>query len=373
MKKFLYFVALTAVFIGPMLWWIHYRHGLLPADITLLTFRRAVIEDNFLKLMIVVNTIMYFNALPQILFDGSARPKAPSASTQANTATQQQRHVAPGQQKFIDVPVQSNSTSNFEKAYGAPRPTQQSQQAAPQTQPATQAAVEELHVAQVVGESPSFNALDTSSLYIERQAQAQPAPTIDSNTTSLAEAAMRDMGRSRANSALEDKGYFSFRDIAIDGTVLDLVSIASDDVLTLTIVDPTFGEIVAVDKYDFESSADWYTTEKSYNSPVIKVLRAKRAVEEMFKQTLPDDHGIEIQAYVALPIGSISNAADMKDIWADMGVNVVRLDSYVDLPEFKELISDRADKEVFPDYKEYVETLIDYFKDKEESVGQKAA
>jgi len=119
---------------------------------------------------------------------------------------------------------------------------------------------------------------------------------------------------------LEEKGYDVLRNIPIKKNVADYVAVSSDKLL-LFVVDKEPGDWLADEERFNDEEPLWFSENSHRISPVRKADILREKFEKLLEES---DLHLEIVPYVVVISGNIINAEDMLDVWADMGINVVR-------------------------------------------------
>lgn len=120
---------------------------------------------------------------------------------------------------------------------------------------------------------------------------------------------------------LTQKGYDIIPSAIIKSTKVDCIAV-SKDTLLVCLVDKEVGDWLADEEKFNDEEPLWFSESSHRISPVRQVdvvcdlLRTKLAVTDMKFKVIP---------HVIIQTGNVINAEDMFEIWADMNVNVTRI------------------------------------------------
>lgn len=120
---------------------------------------------------------------------------------------------------------------------------------------------------------------------------------------------------------LKQKGYDVIPAAIIKNTTIDYVAVSKNQ-LILCLVDKEVGDWLADEEKFNDEEPLWFSESSHRISPVRKIdiardiLKTKLAVSDMNYEIIP---------YVIIQSGNIINAEDMFEIWANMNINVTRI------------------------------------------------
>ncbi|MDR0367312.1 MAG: hypothetical protein LBH41_01935 [Rickettsiales bacterium] len=404
---------LSAVLVAPVAWWLWAGHGVEFGPGGLAKARAAFAGDMFLRGVLVANSFLYILAFVKIMFARAgalpqqqpqvqfqyAAPFAPAfiGMIDPDDPKWQALYSERGAAGFgteakarADAGGQAQAAQARADAGGQARAAQARADAGvPLASPAAAAGLEGAPTALV---SAGLEASSAASALTGLAAKTDEAPTdeadanananaarpyspsAEDNIISIAEASVRKMYRSKLGAFFAERSYLDLGPASVDGVDLDFAAIASDDILAIGIIDSSFGSVVANDSSGISDSAQWYAPNKRYTSPVWRAAMALGSIKDMMAQALPPDNGVEIRAFVVATNASIENAEAARETWSSLGVDVVKLDSYQDnLDDMALVLPDRAGTEILDQYREFVETMLAFFNEKDAREGSRKA
>ena len=362
-KKLLYILIITGILIGPIMYWMNAWWGVKFNKIPSIgVFRYVFIQDRFLLVVSAVNLSLYVIALLRIITlkdshkndntknEGEGKQVENSASFLSNTKQSDiakwenlygnnAHNVNISNDKKVENENKSEPVTNTSKPM---ENTKNIEQNAP-----VQATTQAQNISQPVNQNT--NTVDEK----------------DNVVSMPAVLTARDVYKNMIDDILIDAGYVDMGSHTIGNTDIDFVAIAESDTLVLGLVSTEGGEIIANEiSGSNNETPSWFTNERKFSSPVWEVKNVANMVQSMINEVLPEDNGILIKPIVVLPNAIISNYADIKAKWDEIGVDVVRFMNRSELPNLVDVLPDKSGTEVLESYKNFVNTLMKYFSKK---------
>ncbi len=367
-KKLLYFVAITAILISPIMYWMNSWWGVkfnkLPS---FGTFVYVLSQDKFLLTVSCINFALYLIAIIKIFTlkekdNGEKNTSDKEVKTESNYPS------------FLNNTSQSD-IAKWENLYGNKVHASDAKQVQPVTENNENIAPENQTFL-----PPENNAPSIEEQKNETQISIQ-TPSVNSNTVKADNVvdmpevvSARDVYKNMIGDILIDNGYENIGSQVIANTDVDFVAIAESDTLILGLITTETGDIIANEILNAGSeSPSWFTNEHKFTSPVWEIKNVSNMVQNMINEVLPEDNGIVIKPIVVIPNATISNFEDIKAKWEEIGVDVVRFMNHSDLPNLTDILPNKAGTEVLESYKNFVNTLMKYFNQKSKKAPIKKA
>lgn len=361
-KKLLYIFIITAVLVGPIMYWLNSLWGvsiLKLANIELLKY--IMTHDKFLSTATAINSVLYIIALVKI-FTMKERHKD---NTNEQVKTTKNEEVGPS---FLNNTSQSE-ISKWENLYGSNNtPVNQNAPKQEDVQP-LQSQSEISPSAPVQQERQN----EEVKISVQPKNNAEQPRPVSENIVNMPESVTaRDVYKNMINDIILDNGYTNMGAQVIANTDVDFVSIAESDTLILGLISTETGEIIANEISNSSDDApSWFTNEHKFTSPVWEIKNVANIVQNMINEVLPEDNGIVIKPIVVLPSATVSNFEDIHSKWEEIGVDVVRFMNHSKLPNLTDVLPDKKGTEVLESYKNFIDTLMKYFKQKARKIPAK--
>ena len=349
-KKFLYLAIITAILIGPILYWMNAWWGIQLNTMTIGVLIYVYSQDKFLLIVSCINLALYLIAIAKIL---TLKEK----ETEEINSNEKQDPNTPS---FLNNTSQQD-IAKWENLYGNKvNPTNnESNQVAKDEVSNTQNTVPNVNTKQE--ENQTQISIQTSS-----QSQTQQTNNNENNVVNIPEVvSARDVYKNMIGDILLDNGYENIGAQVIANTDVDFVAIAESDTMVIGLITTESGDIIANEISNSGTDVpSWFTNEHKFTSPVWEVKNVANMVQNMINEVLPEDNGIIIKPIVVIPNAIVSNFEDIKAKWEEIGVDVVRFMNHSDLPNLTDVLPDKKDTEVLESYKNFTNTLMKYFAQK---------
>lgn len=157
---------------------------------------------------------------------------------------------------------------------------------------------------------------------------------------------------------IKQKGYEVISGATLKNNLVDFIGVA-DKQICICMLDKEPGDWLADEERFNDEEPLWFSESSHRISPVRKVDLAKQALEEKLKEA---DLSFSVKPYIIIQLGNIINAEDMFEIWAEMGINVTRIDRGTpkELKLFAKALEEadkRVDKDIFEKIKKLVRNI----------------
>ncbi len=352
-KKLLYFVIITGILLGPIVYWLNSLWGLKFNNLFSFGMLRYILSrDKFLLVVTSVNSTLYLIALIKIFTmkgketvgETVQNKKDPSMPSFLNNTSQEDI------QKWENLYSSSQSvTLTIEPEF---KP-----EISVEVKPETQDVKVDTPPENINFEQPTQVSINTISDH--KNNSNDNVVNMPDTVTAL------DVYRNMINDILVDTGYTNIGPQVIANTDVDFVSIAESDTLIIGIITTETGDIIANEISNSGTDApSWFTKEHKFTSTVWEIKNVSNMIQNMINEVLPEDNGIIIKPIVVIPGATVSNFADIKAKWEEIGVDVVRFMNHSDLPNLVDILPDKKGTEVLESYKNFVNTLMKYFNQK---------
>ena len=356
-KKLLYFIIITGILLGPIAYWLNSWWGVKFKDIPSIGLLGYIFsQDKFLLVVTSVNTTLYLIALIKIFTmkekevkeENTQNSKGENGPSFLNNTSQEEmkkwENLYKGNQNSEPV-VESVSVSVSE----------------PQFEPITDTETQGENVAAEPKTEISEQPTQVSIKTISGTENNKNDNVINMSDTVTA----RDVYKNMINDIMLDAGYENIGSQVIANTDVDFVSIAESDTLIVGLITTETGDIIANEiSNSGNDTPSWFTNEHKFTSPVWEIKNVANMIQNMINEVLPEDNGIIIKPIVVIPGATVSNFADIKAKWEEIGVDVVRFMNHSDLPNLVDILPDKKGTEVLESYKNFVNTLMKYFNQK---------
>ena len=352
-KKLLYFVIITGLLLGPIVYWLNSLWGIKINNLLSFGMLRYILsQDKFLLVVTSVNSTLYLIAVIKIftmkekddvneVIQNKQDPNMPSfLNNPSQTDIKKWESLYSNNQSVTltiepELSQKTNTEENVEK-----------QNEKVITQPKDDIPEQTTHVSIKTVQNLENNSNDN-------------VVNMPDTVTAI------DVYRNMINDVLVDTGYTNIGPQIIGNTDVDFVSIAESDTLVIGIITTETGDIIANEISNSGTDApSWFTNEHKFTSPVWEIKNVSNMIQNMINEVLPEDNGIIIKPIVVVPGATVSNFADIKAKWEEIGVSVVRFMNHSDLPNLADVLPDRKGTEVLESYKNFVNTLMKYFNQK---------
>ncbi len=358
-KKFLYILIITGILIGPIMYWMNTWWGVnFHKFPSIGVFRYIFSQDKFLLIVSSVNASLYVLALVRILT---------LKESHKNTVNESNGQAVENPVSFLNNTSQED-IAKWENLYG--------NNVSNQVKPAKETVMEK-PVNDVV-KTVTETKVDIAPQPVQPETQVAPqAPSVQSevipqntpkenNVVDMSGMlSARDVYKNMIDDVLIDAGYVDMGAQVIANTDIDFVAIAESDTLVVGIISTETGEIIANEVSNAQGETpSWFTNEHKFPSPVGEIKNVANMIQNMINEVLPEDNGILIKPVVVIPSATVSNYADIKAKWEEIGVDVVRFMNRSDLPNLIDVLPDKSGTEVLESYKNFVNTLMKYFNKK---------
>ena len=362
-KKLLYILIITGILIGPIMYWMNAWWGVKFNKIPSIgVFRYVFIQDKFLLTVSAVNLSLYVIALLRIItLKGGNKSKNAKDGSDAKQAENSVSFLSNTNQS--DIAKWENLYGN--NAHNVNISNDKKVENENKSEPVTNTSEPMENTKNIEQNAPVQVTTQAQNI---SQPVNQNTNTVDEKDNVVSMPAVltaRDVYKNMIDDVLIDAGYVNMGTHTIANTDIDFVAIAESDTLVLGLISTESGEIIANEiSGSNNETPSWFTNERKFSSPVWEVKNVANMVQNMINEVLPEDNGILIKPVVILPNAVVSNYADIKAKWEEIGVDVVRFMNHSDLPNLVDVLPDKSGTEVLESYKNFVNTLMKYFSKK---------
>ncbi len=325
MKKLLYIFIITILFILPITGWLYFFWDIKNFSTLLYVSKLKDIysQDLELKILTIINGSLYLISLIKVLTIKSKKNIKPIVKPASIT-----------QEKVVN-----NTANDWSKLYD------NKQKISPVKQEDT--IIEKKEVIM-----PESNIETTKKAEVKIETPKIEIKPVEVYKKEIAE-------------QIEKIGYTMLSGCRVNGTTLDFMAVADNDTLVIGIINNICEKINANETTSIKNmTPSWFSIDEKFDSPAVKLKQARADIEKLITEVLPKDTIINIYPVAVFPNADIVNYNDLKPVWEQDRINIVRVFSNSVIPAVIDVIPNKIDKTLLPSYKNFVLTLIKYFQKK---------
>ena len=338
-RKIIYFVAITAILISPIMYWMNKWWGVeIFAVPSFGVLKYVLSQDKFLLTVTGINLVLYLIAIIKIFTMKDSKESGKSSDN---------GNKKDGESLNFLNNISKDDISKWENLYG---------NSAGQIKKDADVKIQK--------EKDNQTTVNQNSTDINNLSFKPPESPVNTSVGTAAtqnnivdipnSVGVNDVYRNMIHDVLIDYGYENLGNRKVAGINVDFVSIAESDTLLIGIITPENHDIIANETLNNgEEVPSWFSSEQKFDSPVWEIKNVHNMLKKMIDEVLPEDNGIIIKPIVVVPNANISNYDEIKSKWEEIGVDVVRFMNHSDLPSLTEVIPDRKDTEVLESYKNF--------------------